>query len=290
MLPILPRLRHFGGNTTVEEVLQSLQAEAKEDPQRYSQLSAVRYYLHYTLFRISGDWLGIVSQNGSNYHTLLDDIRHYRTADEQVALVTFNYDTLLERALQQTLDVPTNNVEDYIAHSVYKVFKLHGSVRWAHPIESQITRENRNFWDILGEIIQRAPKLEIGSEFVNVPNHLLSDIEHTHFYPAIAIPLQAKNKYECPDKHVEVLKTLLSTVNRMLIIGWSAMEAHFLQLIADGLPQNVRGWIVSGGSAGGVHVIERLKRAGINVNDFHASQEGFSSFILGREVGEFLRG
>jgi hypothetical protein len=289
LLPILPRLRHRADNVTVEAVLQQFQTEAGQDHQRYRQLTAIRYYLHYTLLLISERWqLDIVNRNGSNYHTLLDHIRHHRAADEQVALVTFNYDTLLENALK-TVDVPTNNVSDYIAHGVYKVFKLHGSVRWAHPIETHVARENRHFWEILGEIIQRAPELKVGGEFVNVPNHLLADVEHTHLYPAIAIPLQEKDTYECPREHVEALQTFLPSVTRMLIVGWSATEAHFLRLLAERVPRGVHGLVICQNADGARATLGRLKQAGVDVGDFHAFQHGFSHVFLGEEIDTFLR-
>lgn len=287
LLPILPRLRHRAGNVTVEAVLQDFQAEAGQDPQRYRQLTAVRYYLHDTLWQISGVWQQRINHTGSNYHTLLDQIRHHRRAEEQVALVTFNYDTLLENALH-TVDVSINSVADYIAHDVYKVFKLHGSVRWAHPFRTQITRENRNFWEILREIIQRAPELVVGDEFVHLPNRLFA-IGDSNLYPAIAIPLQEKDTYECPREHVEVLRTFLMSVTRMLIVGWSATEAHFLRLLTEQLARGVRGLVICGNYEGARATIERLQQAGVDVSDFHASQQGFSQVFLGQEIDDFLR-
>ncbi len=51
-------------------------------------------------------------RNGSNYSTLLDYIRHHRKPDEKVVLVTFNYDRLLEKALEM-MGVTLGNVDEY---------------------------------------------------------------------------------------------------------------------------------------------------------------------------------
>src|SRR5207245_1478953 len=140
------------------------------------QLTAVRYYLSYTVWRVGEEWfVETVMRNGSNYSTLLDYIRHHRKPDEKIALVTFNYDRLLERALEMVVGVKLGDVNEYILHDVYKVFKLHGSAYWGHPIETPMVRNGRHFWDVLVEIIQRSPELKIGKEFRTLPNHILSE-------------------------------------------------------------------------------------------------------------------
>ena len=66
----------------MEQELQRLQAETASYSERTRQLAAVRYYLHYSLWRISRDWRDhVVSGRGSNYHVLLDKIAQHRRAD-----------------------------------------------------------------------------------------------------------------------------------------------------------------------------------------------------------------
>jgi hypothetical protein len=288
--PILPLLRPRNGNVSVEQELQRLQADAASYSKRHSQLAAVRYYLHYCLWRISQEWQQkVVRGRGSNYHTLLDKIAQHRRADDAVALVTFNYDTLLEDAvlpvLGRTDTLVDFTLDDYIKHD-YKIFKLHGSVNWAHPIETPAPPAF-GFWDTLSYLIDLAPKLKISDEIEIIKNHLLEGLPL--LYPAIALPLQEKNDYECPPDHVETLRTVLPRVSRMLIVGWRAMEAHFLRDLAQALPRQVKGLVVSRSPEGATETIERLGNAGIDVSDFHPAQSGFSDSVLGSAIDAFLR-
>ena len=81
----------------MEQVLEKLQQESGEYPDRRRQLAAVRYYLNVMLWECVEGW-NEVAKGVTNYATLLDEIRRWREADEQTCLVTFNYDTLLEGA------------------------------------------------------------------------------------------------------------------------------------------------------------------------------------------------
>ena len=281
--PILPLLRHRG----VEQTMQRLQAEAATNPERHSQLTAVRYYLQFILWGISHDWRQeAVRRHGSNYHTLLDLIAHYRKAGEAVALVTFNYDTLLEDALS-AVKLHANTLSDYIAHD-YKVFKLHGSVNWAHPIKTAIDAE-RHFWSVFAEKVSRAAELEISEEIQMIQSHLLSGPEQSPLYPAIAIPLEEKIKFECPPEHVEELRNLLPEITRFLIVGWRATEAPFLELLVDRLPPEVHGLIVCGSETQAIATIAKLQGVGVDTSDFRPSPLGFSNFILGEEIRKFIQ-
>ena len=290
MLPIVPLLRLRGPNETVEDVLQRLQAEGEEDPQRYSQLAAVRYYLSYTIGRVGDEWfIKTVMRNGSNYLTWLDSRRHYRKADEKVGLVTFNYDRLLESALEMVVGVKLGNVNEYTSHDVYKVFKLHGSAYWGHPIETPMARNGRHFWDVLAEIIQRAPELKIGREFRVLPNHILSETRVLEFFPAIAIPLRMKSEFECPPEHIETLRSFLPQVSRVLIVGWKATEANFLRMLAETLPRGVHGLAVCGTYKDARATIKQLRGAGIDTSGFHAYKHGFTGLAVGPEIRAFLQ-
>jgi hypothetical protein len=288
--PIAPLLRHRSDDETVEDVLQRLQAEGEGDPERFRQLTAVRYYLSYTVWRVSEEWfVETVMRNGSNYSTLVDYIRHHRKADEKILLVTLNYDRLLERALEMVAGVKLGSVNEYILNESYKVFKLHGSADWGHPIETPMLRDGRHFWDVLAEIIQRSPELKIGREFRTLPNHILSETPVLEFFPAIAIPLKRKSEFECPPEHIEALRAFLPQVNRMLIVGWKATEANFLRLLAETLPHGVHGRVVCATYDDARATIGQLQGAGIDTSDIHAYQQGFTSFVLGSEIRAFLQ-
>jgi hypothetical protein len=111
---IIPLVQNLPSGRTVEQVLQCLQSEAKDYPKRHHQLAAVRYYLHVMLWGCEHRWRGI-AKGVTNYKALLDLIARWRKPHEQVCLVTFNYDTLLEDALT-VVGVNIKELDDYIAN------------------------------------------------------------------------------------------------------------------------------------------------------------------------------
>lgn len=288
MQPILSRLRHPPGGSTVETVLQRFQEERQQDPERARQLAAVQYYLHHTIWAISRRWRAVVDRNGSNYQALLDQIRHYRRPQEQVALVTFNYDTLLEDAMATAGVEPIRDFPDYIAHDTYRIFKLHGSVTWMHTIQTGIERTGQAL-STVERIIEQVPELSIRDDWIFVPNSLANVVGTRPLYPAIAIPVREKNAFECPAEHLKLLVESLRTVNHVLVVGWSATEAHFLRVLADGLRGRIHGAAVCGTQEGSRQTVDRLAAAGIDTSNFHAWTGGFSQFVLGHEIDTFLR-
>src|SRR3989337_761360 len=70
---IIPYLRHRSEDVSVEAVLEKLQAEGEEYPERYRQLAAIRFYLHFVLWECERRW-NDVAKGVTNYKTLLDQI------------------------------------------------------------------------------------------------------------------------------------------------------------------------------------------------------------------------
>jgi hypothetical protein len=286
-LPIVPYLRHRPQNTTVEQVLERFQAEASDDPQRFRQLAAVRYYLHFLLWQSETTWIGL-SRGVTNYRTLLDEIRHYRKPDDQVCLVTFNYDRLLEDALR-FFRVNIQEIGDYIANDKYKVIKLHGSVDWAREVDTTIENVmGRNTWEIAYDLIERAPELEITNRYRMVTECPIgkSSEDNKALFPALAIPLEKKLDSECPDEHLRVLQQCVRETTKLLLIGWRATEEHFLRLLRENLSPGVRGVVVAKDENEATRTAESIAHAGIR-GEFIAAKGGFSDFIVRRE-GETL--
>jgi hypothetical protein len=106
----------------VERVLESIKDEAKFKPERPSQLMSIQYYLRDVISKCERAWVEF-TRGYTNYKPLLDEV----SGCPEVCFATFNYDTMLERAL---LDVRFPTIESYVAHPRFKVIKLHGSVDW----------------------------------------------------------------------------------------------------------------------------------------------------------------
>jgi hypothetical protein len=291
LLPILPHLRRPSNGRSVEQELESWEAEASEDPERKRQLFSVRYYLHDLLLRISDEWLRQTS-GVTNYVTLLDQIRHVNTAGEAVSLVTFNYDLLLDRALL-SFDYKQKDPEnEFDAHPIFKLLKPHGSVDWARYID--ITPNTK-----LGieQIIERADSIRLTNKYLRAnatDPHQMFKFDRP-VVPAIAVPVQTKTEdtFEWPQSQCATLEQFLPSVTKVLIIGWQAREAHFLSKLRLAHPRpKLTHLMVVGRNARDAdatlnHLIEEI---GPHAAKFYLGQEGFTQFVLNHEGKAFLAG
>jgi hypothetical protein len=296
LLPILPHLRRPSNGRSVEEELESFQEEANKDPEVTRQLYSVRYYLHDLLLHVTNKWLQQTS-NVTNYVTLLNQIRRPDTPAEPICLVTFNYDLLLDRALLSFDYKPQDPEKQFAAHQTFKLFKPHGSVDWARLVDFQLSPTSR---------LQPEQLIEHANNIVPTGKLVVANATDPHqifnfekpIVPAIAIPVQTKTEdtFEWPKSHRTYLESLIPQVTKILIIGWQAREAHFLQLLRDGLPRRGREvthlLVVGRDAKDGKEILHRfageLGQSGYNTRH-HYTEGGFTQFVLNREAEAFLR-
>ena len=113
----------------------------------------------------------------------------------------------------------------------------------------------------------------------------------TYPFPAIAIPLLRKDRFECPEEHIDRLKEMLPKLTHLLLIGWRGVEDNFLDMIRGSLngKQLRRIEVVSGNERDGEQVIVALRQANIFAADSQVFGHGFTAFTLSRKVGSFLK-
>jgi hypothetical protein len=295
-LPIVDRLRCLKGET-LEAALQDLQAEADHYPRGLRQLAAVRYYLQMIIAQGCAAWSSH-TRGVTNYRRLLDQIERTHRPGEPVCIVTFNYDTLLEEALID-FDFDIRDFWDYTQrHAFYRIFKVHGSVNWAHILKNKIESDNATDPEVVArEWIRRAAELEFTDEYVLKPynGQSIAVIGGRPAFPAIAIPVERGKTFECPPSQIEELKTLLPRTSKLLVIGWRATEEHFLELLkvhakAGVRPANFHLRVVSGTQTDAEDARDRILRAiGRRTGDnYTINSEGFTAFMQG-EAEKFLR-
>ena len=240
--PIVPYLQNVQERQTLETVLETLQTEAETDVERKRQLAAVRFYLHFVLWECERRWSDVVG-GITNYVTLLDQLRRSCGGDT-VCLVTFNYDRMIENALL-SIGIRTDSLPQYISHDGFKLFKLHGSIHWGREVDTAITDMDRNVWQIGRDLIQKADELKISDRFCMVTEHPIGKIGDIPLFPAIAIPVETKLIFECPNDHLECLRALLPRITKILIVGWRGTEYHFLDLLRESLTRKVSTLVVA---------------------------------------------
>lgn len=279
----------------MESKLEELMQEISTNPERSKQLASVRYYLQDIIRWCQREWLNR-SKGITNYNSFLDQIEGWRQRIkvDEVFLVTFNYDTILEFALEgdRRFHFRTAELGNYVS-GTYKVIKPHGSINWTHHIsQHRVTvgsPEPRNYDELRTVLINSADHLgidrsiDVGFDYEN-PSVLSPTI------PAIAIPVETKAELECPEEHLQKLWEFLPKVKVMMTVGWRANEKDFVRRLVSGLPSGLKTLVVSSGAHSAEEGADHLRQAGLRGEISGSSASGFTDFEKKVEATRFLRG
>jgi hypothetical protein len=290
--PVIPRLRNLPSSGSVEQELERLRTEAEDperpDPERLRQLAAIRFYIQGAMWQCHSAWLG-VTRHITNYLALLDQIRHF--GNEDVTLVTFNYEGLLETAACELVGRQINAIDDYLEIGHFAVFKVHGSVNWGREVAEGKALISDGEDVIAQKLIDHSQSLRITDRFVfvNTPAPIVRDAAVSKIlFPAVAVPVQTKQDFECPPSHLDELKRRLGRIDRMLIVGWRGLDAHFVALMKAHLPTGVRLDAVNGDSRSREAVFQVLRDAGIDFKPSVTGVDTFSTYVLDLAGAQFL--
>ncbi len=285
--PIIPRLQRPPADGSVERELQRLQAEASNDPERHQQLSAVRYYLQQMMWECTSNWNNEV-HGITNQKTLVDDIRHWKKPGEKVCFVTFNYDMMLEDAFGG-IGIQFNELSSYISSKDFLLIKLHGSINWAREVRTyrpDIARLDRR--SIAQALIRPTADIHISKNYTLIGEYPPAARNNLPLFPALAIPVETKLDFECPEEHVNALKEFLPQVSKILTVGWRGTELPFLELLEKDLRGELPILVVAGGKKDAVASIENMRKAGVR-GQYDLTDSGFTDFIVSRKGIEFLK-
>ncbi len=296
---VLHRLRK--PNVSVEQELAKLQSEAVTVPERLRQLAAIQYYLHCCLWQCEVDWSGRHS-GITNYVALLDEIERWRCEfNENVCFVTFNYDRMLEDALaaRREIGFHTRDMDGYISGPYYAVIKLHGSVNWgqevikisdvsrlprvpSNPFNTEITPRN---------MIDMCDRLQLSDSYKIVRSFPMVRENQNLVFPALAIPVKDKDRFVCPQNHIDWLTERLPGTTKIITIGWRATEASFLDILRSELHRSVDLMVVSDDVGAGETVGNLTTTLAVTTQRTITVSSGFSGLVF-QELGKlegFLR-
>jgi hypothetical protein len=285
---ILPYLRETPKDRSVEQVLEYLQEEGKDNPESQREFASVKFYLCELLSNITEQWSTRVN-NVTNYAPLIKEILQVNNSDEPVCLVTFNYDLLLERALYTFYFKERQPDEHLDSHPTLKLFKLHGSISWSRLVDNLPPGRLHP-----QGLIEIADRIELSDKFVLANSTNPTEIYNFEqpIFPAIAIPVQTKSDqhFECPQSHREYLAGMLPHITKILIIGWQAKEAHFLRMLRSNLPKLRQVMVVGANASDAQRTLKYfLGEIRLHIPNSYAGQGGFTSFIVNREGEGFFK-
>ncbi len=288
-------LRTLGNSVNLEEELERVQAESDAGNELVAgELVALRFYLRDVISECSVSWHD-ASAGVTNYAILLRRLAQWRRREaprEDFAIATFNYDTLLERAVEEALGRTFLSFSDFVAGPDIRLLKLHGSVDWAH--RSAQTLQELPLFDPHGPtaLILNAARLQISPDFVRVSStHPDYDDDDVPLLPALALPTLSKRHFEMPETHQTQLEAALQRTTRLIIIGWNATEQHFLDKWHRLAPKNPRVLVVSRRSVEDStdnYSAQLASLLDVDALRITLWRNGFSAFLRGATLEHFL--
>jgi hypothetical protein len=220
------------------------------DPNSLSKIINVQFYLHDLFIDISRKCINPMESNYKCLVNLVDDYS-VRTG-EHVLFVNFNYDLLLEDAMQRCVKYRFANINDYVDYATRKMllFKPHGScnfIRKLHPSIAEILPPHYEMRSVstVAEFLYKGNRdLDYILSKVNGDIELLGRdelIRNTDtpelvmYLPQLLIPYKSKDSFVMTEKHELWMEHFLSQIDEIIVIGWKGTEAKFQNLLKKNL-------------------------------------------------------
>ncbi|MGB1088233.1 MAG: SIR2 family protein, partial [Alphaproteobacteria bacterium] len=237
---VLGHIRRGIENGTLEETLEELRSEVEEFPMRWRNIAGIQSWISTTLTLITNSWTESL-RNETCFVDMADRLLKWRSRHhEPISVVTFNYDTLFEKAVQITTGDKRrfDEFEGYIGED-FRLFKPHGSIDWEYHGR---TPEGRT-------TLEERPLTK--SELYNLPLRKVAGGRVKYLsVPALAIPVTNKSESDfiSPPAHMKHMRQALQDTTALLVIGWQGAEQHFMQLVNGLVAPNTPTLVVCGGT------------------------------------------
>lgn len=280
-------------DNTLESYIQKVSEKSKTVEGRQRQLIAFRFYLQNLFEMISEKYY----QHGNNHGELVNQILD-REGGGTACVVTFNYDTLFEKSVDNVLS--TKNLYSYIDGEI-KVIKPHGSHNWAHVISTKFLDDQEEIDDLGAyKFLMRNPSFISGQDPSKVFVKLIEKMKENkyqyhdpknprlalHIYPAIAIPTTSKHEFVLPEDHLNTLVECLKETDRILVIGWKAGDNNLLGLMEDNINRAVHVTAVSPNDP--ESILNNMYTAKVPIGSFKHFKMTYTEFMKSNEAEKFF--
>jgi len=201
---------------------------------RNLQLIELEIYLR-QLFMVIGDQylkktaelLGrkdIDLSNSNNYTTFLQELKD--SDIEEASIITFNYDLFLDKAFEFIFGYTFNKIPSYYSNA-FKFYKVHGSVDWFYPgVWNGIGEMPTNISVTISELLRTDQKLKDEIYIIGKTKYPPDIIQ----VPCLSIPLPQDKDFIVEEHRTNIIKDLEQT-DKLVIVGWSASDEYFVELI-----------------------------------------------------------
>ncbi len=179
--------------------------------------------------------------------------------DEIPMIVSFNYDTILDYFLFNSFSQFVTTIDDYINYDNHNfvLLKPHGSCNWGWRLKHDYTMYGEDIhkllfqkrllpYDIYKSEIHAGSSWTINYPTVGAVNYEKKlgryTIEKNNidlinpnivknktmvYYPALLLPYRDKDDFVMPEKHQNVLRYWVDSIEEITMIGWKAKEELF---------------------------------------------------------------
>lgn len=272
-------------NISFEECLTDIKNnKAKTNPDRLKEIVTLRFYLSDLFSTISDKYYKIVN----NYNDLIGQIKD---SGGDSLFINFNYDLILEK----TMGFDFNNIDNYITGHM-PIIKIHGACNWYYRrlVNGFETRSAFDFsilasqWLIENEASLKTNEIIIINEnnSKNIQSDEYDPIKKVTYLPALAVPLNDKYNYVCPQNHIKYLEDTIKFVDRIIIIGWKAGDQFLVDFLNEKFKDKNIPIAIIGGQRVKEEVLTNIKNLGNNIKII--DNLGFSHFMKSQKCEEFL--
>lgn len=235
------------------------------NPSLLSELMNVQFYLHHFFLSLSHS---NYKNSFSNYSIIANKIHDYclrkKEDKEGILVVSYNYDTLFEQAIEKKYRKNIETIEDYLATNERPVtiLKPHGSSDWVKVISKKYAQDigliNSNFRAINSSTIAQTI-YDNNLNLIDLKTHFESSIQLIHkiefdnsnktkynnassrysgslseiYWPHLLIPYHEKDEFVMPKAHEIFLTKVLPQVEEILIIGWKGEEKKISRVVKE---------------------------------------------------------
>lgn len=213
-------------------------ANKRGDFNTLQNLFKARFYLHSLIWVLSQKTLQYTSSH-TVYVDLLNQLKGWidqSPSDRFVDIVVFNYDDLVERAMENVYNYDWYSKNKHTPLSAYysgknlRIYKPHGSVNWGRDI----TKNDSVFsYNAIDQAFHDFNEIEILNSFEFINPDIFNDADTPKTYvPAIAIPFKGKiNFQECPQEMHKKMVEAIRGADKLISLGWKGADEHFTSLL-----------------------------------------------------------
>ncbi|MBL1180863.1 MAG: hypothetical protein D8M18_07140 [Bacteroidetes bacterium] len=224
----------------------------------------LQFYLQTLFHWISADVVRTHYRNNL-YSLFVNKLQSYLAGKtERVAMVSFNYETILDEFIEKIFNAPFRTMHDYVDYNKRQIllFKPHGSSNWGWPVRNrqQLNVQNKNLqdslyeqrtelWDIyyrlLGDFNNMVHNHAWGIEGSHNKHHLgrytvnknkIEVIQHNkgyEYFPALLMPYRDKDEFVMHYDHHHALNWFVGDMEELYLIGWKGNEEVFNRLLKN---------------------------------------------------------